>query len=68
MKPSEVADGASVRTSQMHRVWITNTNRLVIFREIIAVCCENQKKHKELCAKNSKLLNVTRSCRGYKKG
>jgi hypothetical protein len=36
----------SVRTSQeTHYVFVTKPNRLILFKEIIAVCCENHKKH-----------------------
>jgi hypothetical protein len=42
----------SVRTSQeTHYVFATNTKRLMLFRQIIVVYCENRKKHKyAVCA------------------
>jgi hypothetical protein len=44
----------SVRTSQeTQHVSATKPNRLILFRKIIAVCCENHMKHKdELCGLN----------------
>jgi hypothetical protein len=36
----------SVRTSQeTHYVSATKPNRLMVFRETVAVCCENHMKH-----------------------
>jgi hypothetical protein len=44
----------SVRTSQeTHSVSIATTNRLMLFREIIAVYCENHTEHiNTLCGQN----------------
>jgi hypothetical protein len=44
----------SVRTSQeAHSVSITTTNRLMLFRETIAVYCENHTEHiNTLCGQN----------------
>jgi hypothetical protein len=45
----------SVRTSQeTHYVSATKTSRLMLFREIVDVYCENQMKHTNtLCGKNA---------------
>jgi hypothetical protein len=45
----------SVRTSQeTHAVSITTTNRLTLFREIIAVYCENHMDHRNtVCGQNA---------------
>jgi hypothetical protein len=43
----EVGSEGSVRTSQeTHYISITKPNRLMLFREIIAVYCENHTEHK----------------------
>jgi hypothetical protein len=40
----------SVRTSQeTHYVFVTKPNRLMLFREIIAVYCENHTEHTNAC-------------------
>jgi hypothetical protein len=48
----------SVRTSQeTHYVSATETNRLMLFRETVAVYCENHMEHmKTLCGLNDVLL------------
>jgi hypothetical protein len=38
-----------------HRVSITNTNQLMLFREIIAVYCENHTKH---CQQNAEYFTA----------
>jgi hypothetical protein len=50
----------SVRTSQeTHYVSTTKTNRLMLFREIIAVYCENRTEHTDtLCGQNVKGIRV----------
>jgi hypothetical protein len=50
----------SVRTSQeTHDVPATKTNRLMLFRETVAVCCENHMEHTNtLCVQNVELFNV----------
>jgi hypothetical protein len=47
-----------VRTSQeTHYVSATKTNRLMLFREIIAVYCENRTEHiNTLCGQNAEFL------------
>jgi hypothetical protein len=46
----------SVRTSQeTHSISITTTNRLMLFRETVAVYCENHTEHTNtLCGQNTK--------------
>jgi broad-specificity NMP kinase len=48
----------SVRTSQeTHYVSTTETNRLMLFRETVAVYCENHMEHTNtLCGQNAKFL------------
>jgi hypothetical protein len=48
----------SVSTAQKtHSMAITETNRLMLFREIIAVYCENHTVHTNaLCGQNSELF------------
>jgi hypothetical protein len=42
-----------------HTVSITTTNRLMLFSEIIAVCCENHAKHiSTLFRKNAEVFSV----------
>jgi hypothetical protein len=50
----------SVRTSQeTHYVSATKPNRLMLFREIIAVYCENHTEHTNtLCRQNAEFSNV----------
>jgi hypothetical protein len=50
----------SVRTSQeTHYVSATETNRLILFREVIAVYCENHMEHiNTLCAQNVETLYI----------
>jgi hypothetical protein len=50
----------AVRTSQeTHYVSATKPNRLMLFREIIAVYCENHMEHiNALCGQNSEFFNV----------
>jgi hypothetical protein len=45
----------SVRTSQeTHYVTATKPNRLMLFRETVAVCCENHTEHTDtLCGQNA---------------
>jgi hypothetical protein len=52
---------ASVRTSQeTHYVSATKPNRLMLFREIIAVYCENHMEHTNiLCVQNAEFLYNT---------
>jgi hypothetical protein len=49
-----------VPTSQWTQtVFITNTKKLSLFLKIIALYCENQKKHTNtLCGKTARILNV----------
>jgi hypothetical protein len=49
---------SSVRTSQeTHYVSATKTNRLMLFREIIAVYCENHTEHTNaLCGQNGRII------------
>jgi hypothetical protein len=49
-----------VRTSQEpHYVSATNPNRLMLFTETIAVCCENHMVYiNTLYGKNSRIMNV----------
>jgi hypothetical protein len=51
----------SIRTSQeIHSISISKTNRLMLFREIIATYCENHMEHIiTLCGQNVEFLNVT---------
>jgi hypothetical protein len=51
---------SSVRTSQeTHYVSATKANQLMLFREIIAVYCENHTGHiNTLCVQNAHFLNV----------
>jgi hypothetical protein len=53
----------SVRTSQeTHYVSATKPNLLMLFREIIAVCCENHTQHiNTLCGQNAGFLNIKAS-------
>jgi hypothetical protein len=50
----------SVRTSQeTHYVSATETNRLMLFGETVAVCCENHMEHTStLCGKSAEFLDV----------
>jgi hypothetical protein len=50
----------SVRTSQeTHYVSTTKTNQLMLFRETVAVYCENHKEHTNtLCGHNAEFLYV----------
>jgi hypothetical protein len=50
----------SVRTSQETRhVSATKPNRLMLFRETVAVFCENQTEHTDtLCGQNAQFNNV----------
>jgi hypothetical protein len=50
----------SVPTSQKaHYVSITKTNMLMLFRETVAVYCENHTKHTNtFCRKNSEVLDI----------
>jgi hypothetical protein len=50
----------SVRTSQETRhVSPTKTNRLMLFRETVAVCCENHMEHTDtLCALNEESVHA----------
>jgi hypothetical protein len=52
-----------VRTSQeTHADSITKPNRLMLFRETVAVYCENHKEHiNTLCGQNAEFLYVTES-------
>jgi hypothetical protein len=47
----------SVRTSQeTHYVFATKPNRLMLFRETVAVYCENHTEHTDtLCAQNAEV-------------
>jgi hypothetical protein len=43
-----------------HSMAITKPNRLMLFREIIAVYCENHMEHiNTLCGQNAEFLNAT---------
>jgi len=55
----------SVRTAQLtHSVSVTQTSKLMLYREIIAVCFQIQTKHtKTLCGQNVELVNVKCSVR-----
>jgi hypothetical protein len=45
--------------SQRQQTASPNTNRLMLFGEIIVVYCENRKKHlNRLCGQNAKIFNV----------
>jgi hypothetical protein len=50
----------SVRTSQeTHHVSATETSRLMLFRETVAVYCENHTDHTDtLCGQNAEVLKV----------
>jgi hypothetical protein len=50
----------SVRTSQeTHYVSATKPNRLMLFREIVAVYCENRTEHRDiLCVQNAEFWCV----------
>jgi hypothetical protein len=50
----------SVRTSQETRyVSATETNRLILFRETVAVYCENHTEHTNtLCGQNAEFCNI----------
>jgi hypothetical protein len=50
----------SVRTSQeTHYVSATENNRLMLFRETVAVYCENHMEHTNtLCGQNVEFINV----------
>jgi hypothetical protein len=46
-------------TQETHYVSATKPNRLMLFREIIAVYCENHTEHiNTLCGQNIEILNV----------
>jgi hypothetical protein len=51
----------AVRTSQeTHYVSATEPNRLMLFRETVAVYCENHKEHTDtLCGQNEEFSYVT---------
>jgi hypothetical protein len=52
----EITFKNSVRTSQeTHYVSATKPNRLMLFRDTVAVYCEN---HTELCGQKAEFLNV----------
>jgi hypothetical protein len=50
----------SVRTSQeTHYVSATEPNRLMLFRETVAVYCENHKEHTDtLCGQNAEIFSL----------
>jgi hypothetical protein len=50
----------SVRTSQeTHYVSATKPNRLMLFRETVAVYCENRTEHIDtLCGQNAEILHI----------
>jgi hypothetical protein len=52
-----------VRTSQeTHYISATEPNRLVLFRETVAVYCENHTEHTNtLCGQNAELCNIDKS-------
>jgi hypothetical protein len=58
---------SSDRTSQeTHNVFATKPNRLMLFREIIAVYCENHTEHiNTLCGQNAEFLIVRSQSRWY---
>jgi hypothetical protein len=53
-----------VRTSQeTHYVSATRPNRLMLFRETVAVYCENHTEHTDtLCGQNAELYYVKAGC------
>jgi hypothetical protein len=60
---NEIMYKNSVRTSQeTHYVSATKPNRLMLFREIIAVYCENRTKHiNRVCGQNVEFFNIKAS-------
>jgi hypothetical protein len=49
----------SVRTSQeTHHISATKPNRLMLFRETVAVYCENHTEHNTLCKEWAELFDV----------
>jgi hypothetical protein len=50
----------SVRTSQeTHYISATKPNRLILFRETVAVYCENHTEHKDiLCGQNAEFFII----------
>jgi hypothetical protein len=58
---------SSVRASQeTHYVSATKPNRLMLFRKIIAVYCENHTEHiNTLCGEKRGILNIYRGAYNY---
>jgi predicted Zn-dependent protease with MMP-like domain len=58
----------SVRTHRKHYVTATKPNRLMLFRETVAVCCENHTEHTNtLCGQNVEFCNMYNSVRTHRK-
>jgi hypothetical protein len=57
----------SIRTSQeTHYVSATNPNRLILFRETVAVYCENHRKHTNTVFWENPELRYVKACGTYK--